>query len=458
MLERSLVNIGIRAGQSALLCRVLACPRIHTALFGGRRYCSKSSDLKFIPHQFSSEEASKRFAEAASKRIFAPAAPEGRDANAIELKTHNPLQKVLLPYYGINVTVNRTDYWARYAINRTETYTSVGFDSKGRSFVQWNVRVVPDWYSIQGSLGSARYDQEENGMKLYAGFGYSANRINAALKGSSFTHLLRAFDPEKVESDAIVDPFLKRYGVAHQEAKDLIEQNEILRIKNHIERQTRCDDVDIRSYTVVYGKISLSSFMLPVYLLQYPHMPPQVLPAISRKSSVHGQGAFSVAKCASAAGLLMLVPSVFLPATIPARVALWVGSTALTGLWAKYNHHFANWRDDRSIRQGFEANEAADETVEDILRRKATTVGSSSSSSTAGRRFSDLNVERHVYDTMGLDPYADLSERDVQAAFSNKIKVWHPDVKGGSTEKAQKLIQARNVLLEAIKSRHASFR
>ncbi len=404
-----------------------------------RSFSSSNAPLDYIPHAFSLEEATKRINEADSQRLFAPMT-SFKKSTALAISNGQPIKKVLIPTYGVNAAVAKTHFSGEWG----EDYTVTSTDDKGNT----TSTTYTDWYPVSGSLGSCNYDQEAAKMLIYAGFSWKSVLIEQALNGYRFTRALQKFDETKVEADVVIDPFLKRLAIGKEIANQRVKSEEEGRIEKAIKDRAgwRCDHVRIHSYTINYDYFNLTANLLPAYILQYSHTPPRILPALCESDkNVFGAAPLSIGKTMAASALTTTAASIFFPQiAIPLRIAGIATSSFLTGLWARYHLSARYAFQERKLNSEKSYNETVAETFADKLRFEATS-----------RHFSApdvkqvLDVDPDFYQVMGLDPSKEITERDVQQAFHNKILEAHPD-KGGSAEQTRKIIAARNGFITAI--------
>jgi hypothetical protein len=404
-----------------------------------RNFTSKKKPISFVPHQFSPEEAAKKFSDENKKRLFAPKSLESSQLSASE---GNPLRKTLLPFFGVDSTITKTTYVGRYGFNETEIYLSNG---------KIKTRTKINWHSIDGELQKKIYRPQNKDMLIYGGFSYPSHLMEEALSEWEFTSLLLTFEMSKVETDVIVDPFLKRACIAYEVGRKRIFSQERQRVKQEIYERTGCDHTDVTKCDVHMKSLQLADFLLPAFVLKYPSSPPQVIAAFNLKAPINGPGALSMLKCVSVSAVTTIALALFFPqASIPIRIGFALSSTCLTGIWAKYGRQIQNDIQECNIQREKEENESIAETIMDKARRQATW-GDMEGTSSQSMQGKNLHVSAITFEVLGLDSNEPLNENMVNKAFRKKIWEVHPDCKNGSEKKTQQLVEARNRLLQALK-------
>ncbi|MFI4918202.1 MAG: ankyrin repeat domain-containing protein [Legionellales bacterium] len=406
---------------------------------------SQVPNLKYVPHAFTRQEAADRIHAADAKRFFAPI-KTNTSQMIISTEENQPLKKVLVPICGINASIASTYYKGEYGIDR-RVYTT---DSEGKT----TSHVVTDWYSTSGQLGACYYSQEGSyGMSLYAGSTYHDKPIEAALERHPLADKLQNFQAEKIADDVMIDGFEKRDAYVRDKANGRVYNAESSRAEKDIERHRYCDHVSIRSLAI-NASIDIKSNMLPVYIIQYPNCPIRVLSAISAQDeTVHGPAPTSDVKVITTTAALATFFSLMLPphVSIPARVLIVIFSSVSSGLVSHFKLAAQNALHENNIRRLSEQNEEVTATFADEQRLKATTNANGVEASPQAQR---LDVDSKFYTILGLTPDAAVTEAIISQAVRDKILLVHPD-KGGSTEAASEVLQARDLFICALRKKQA---
>lgn len=418
-----------------------------TACLISSRYFSKQSNsLNYVPHKFSTEEAAKKFAENDQKRFFAPIQLTQSEALTIHV---NPIKKILIPIFGVNAKIIRTDFDGEEGHDRIDTeWYWENNELKSRT------RIVTDWYNISGTLGPETFSQYESGMNIYGGFSYDSGPIEEAMGGFDNDVDLREFDAKSLDAETVVDPFLKRAAIAQETGYDRITSYEKGRAARYIKRKTGADQTRVYSVSITYGSFKLSSYLLPSYILQYAGVPPLIMPAFKHDVKIIGPSQLSVTKLMTVSGAAATAISLLFPqVAIPVRVIMVIASTVTGGLWAKFGLSVRNSMQQGRIEKEKNNNETVSESISDRNRRMSTEGHGPTSSSSEGNQKSVLDLDPKFFLILDLDPYQPITEEVIREAFNKQIKIFHPDHnQNGSDEIAKDLINARQVMLEAVKN------
>jgi hypothetical protein len=408
---------------------------------GHRSYAASSNSLSWAKHRLARETAANRFIEAERGRLLAPLS-QTVSSQFIVNAAGNPLRKVFFPFFGVNAAFKQTDYEGKYGILKHEISIK---DGKPKT------KTRTDWYHISGSLGPSQYQQEDDSMRIYAGLTWKNSLIERAFVSEKFSHVLQPFQSTNIDSDAWVDPFVKRCVLAQEIAWDRIQDLERDRIRNDIRRRTNCDFTCIHSLNSSINSLHLTAFYLPGYILEYPHSPARVLSALSEKGQVVGTGTLSKLKCMTLAGIASIAFSLFFPEISLALRLGMVASTCIgSGLWAHYRSDIVYHHQQASVSREKLRNEEISETRAD-KRRRLETEPLNREPLLGG--FSTLEIDPLYFQKIDLDPAQQISEELVNKAFYAKISVAHPDRKTGSNHAARELIEARNSIITAIRKR-----
>jgi len=420
----------------------------------------KDKSLRYIPHDFTYLVACEKFVEEDSKRLFAPRHTQSLQPTVLTESNADYLRKVLLPFFGINATVTRTEYTGEYGYTKSYTTTSVTTDEKGNSQTSTQTHYYTEWHHISGTIGSCRYTQEDSGLCVYAGLKWDSKTIENGMGSWKFTQNLKSFDPTVIEADTHVDPFLKRAAIAQEIGTSRIFDYETQRIRKEIYSRKACDDVSIKHYQVYWDSFNTSSFLLPCYILQYPNCPPRLMPALNKNViQVKGTAPLSIPKVMTATTIATTILSLFVPqVAVPVRIIAVLVSAASSGAWARYRLSFTHSWQQGSIESERKQNEAVAETIADRKRRQATEkISASQGSESAFVQSRFLDVDPIYFQVLGIGSEEEMTEENIRQAFIKKIKVNHPDQKSGSSHKAQEIIKARDVMLGAIQKRKEKF-
>lgn len=389
--------------------------------------------LSYLPHQFSEDEAAKRFAEEDRKRLFAPLPRIDQTEGLIPHV--NPIKKALIPVFAVTVDIRKTEFEGEYGKNRSVVYT--GGDGK------IHTRIHTDWYDISGTLGPKKY-----GTMVYGGLSWDAGLMEQAVEDFNSHGELKELDPKSVDSNTVIDPFLIRGEIAQETAMRRIESSEKDRASKYIEKKKWCDHTHVDRISIDFNTFECSSFLLPAYILQYQNTPPRIMPAFNHEVKIIGPAPLSLTKVMAASGAAGAALSFLFPqAALTSRAIAILASSLSGGFFAQYKlylqHFFQQNRMERAARE----NERVSESGADKKRREATT------STSENDQMMTLNIDPKHFQAIGLDPMQPVNEEAIRAAFNEKIQRVHPDHnrEGGSTEQTKQLLEARKAILDALK-------
>ncbi len=396
--------------------------------------------LTYHPHAFSIEEAAEKFQASDSRRIFSPIRVKSKEG--IIPRQEDPLKKVLVPCFGVETKIASTSYSGQYGIDRVVYDTTT--DSEGKTTT--TTRIETDWYHISGVVGPVSYTPEDKNMTVYGGFSWGAEPIERALEGYRFTANLQPFDASLIDEKIHIDPFLKRSAIAQETANDRIRSEERGRIHADISNRSGYSQTRINSFNTRFHHFSLNTYLLPAYILQYPNHPARILPALSiEDKNIYGPKQYSVTKSVIASAVATSLFAILFPQfAIATRVAWVAGTSVLSALWAKYQggstqYTIQQHRIDKEIKN----NETVSETIADKNRFHTT------SRNFLPKPAEKLLLDAEFYKTLDLDPNQTVTKEIVTEAFAKRIKAAHPDVKGGSTAEARKIITAKKKFNQA---------
>ncbi|MBA3236878.1 MAG: hypothetical protein H0T62_00820 [Parachlamydiaceae bacterium] len=337
-------------------------------IVGSKQYCENNklkgvdNKLMVIYHKFSSEKAAEIFSQHDSKRIFAP---KNIPSTAPNSSGEYPFKKVLLPFFGVYVTVLGTDYIGEYGTS----HTGLTCDSKGK-LVPYSYTV---WHDTMGTIGPKSYSDADEGLRIYSGYTWDNELVEESMRGHNITNDLLPFDVDNLSKDTLVDPFLMRKGVAKDIFKNSVYKYECQRAKQDITRRKGSSNVRIEKLTYRFSA-KISGYLLPAYVLQVPGEPPRILPALDEKKvTVYGANPISPIKTMLVFSILSTIGAIAFPQiAIPGRIAGMIAAPALTGLWAKYRLGIKNSGQERKMIKKRIDNQAAIESKSDIKRLAAT--------------------------------------------------------------------------------------
>jgi hypothetical protein len=329
-----------------------------------RCYTAQHS-LSFIPHEFSHQEACKRFIDQDKKRLFAPF-----HANTLQLVNlpdpkDNPLKKVLLPFFGVNAEISQTDYSASYGITKVIIHTN----SRGQTIT----RTYTDWHDISGSIGPHKYTQEDPKMCIYGGLTWDSRGIEQAMENCEISSPLKPFDSKFVNPDTTVDPFLKRSAFTRKIANERIRDAEYNRIERAIKEFIPCDLVKVSKANINVKTFKMSNYLLPAYILQYPGHSPRIMPALNNKVVIIGSNPLSMAKCSGAVAVAATALSLFFPEwAFSTKLSMILISSLLSALWARYRLTIEHTWQQSTVESDRKRNAFVSETITDKTRLQAT--------------------------------------------------------------------------------------
>lgn len=400
-----------------------------------RHYSSDKKPLiSLIPHQFSTEEAWKRFLDAKNP-LFSPTPRKSAEVSM----DVNPIKKVFVPCFSVDANIESSQYQGQYGILRSEPY--VGGDGK------IHTRIRTDWYDTQGTLGPRSYS-----LLFYAGNGWDESTMMRAMRegrDGSFDDIAVPFDPKKMSKEILVDPFCKPSAIAQSEGYKEMKDFEVSRAERDIrDRHWRATLATVDKIDSKYGGFKISSYLLPAYVLEYPKCPPRVMPAFNQRVVVIGKSPLSAPKCMMAASLGTAALSLMFPqVSIPARVGMTAASAVMTGLWAQHRlsiaHHFQQTQ--KETRQRY--YESVNPTMMDKKRSEMTSKNKEPSGI-------DLGVGPIHYEILGLDSKQQVTEEMVQKAFLKRFSDVNADKNKSGKESHNAscaLITARSTLIGGIR-------
>lgn len=413
-------------------------------LAGSKRFCSNNKNLiqtgftdtklKIIYHKFSNEEAAEIFAKHDAKRIFAPKHTTGH------LHLQYPLKKVFLPFVGVD-TISEGDYKAKYGITNVTT-VSIG---KGQ------VIVIPNtsYYNTKGYLEKKFYTEADKGFKIYTGYTWDNELLEDSMTGSINTQDLQPFDPETLAQDAEIDPFLMDKHVAEDIFRKCIYDYEKNRASQDIYKREWSSDVKNLKLNLKY-ETKVKCYLLPAFILQYPGNPPRILPALDReKVTVFGANPISVPKTMAASLILGALFSAALPqVAIPLAITSVIGTSALTGIFAKYRLAFKNDSQIGKMIERKKVNQTAILSRFDFQKMKIAEV-----------KLEKIEAPLVIKATPSLQKYLKvLGIKEDEALTTDKINAAYEDsnrnVKGSSRELIalyQDTLEAKKLLLDFVK-------
>ncbi len=412
-----------------------------TIKYNTSAFSTQTSLLTYIQHAFDRTEASKRFVEAESRRFFAPI-KQSRDELVIRDK--DPITQALIPFYGINASFDVTHYSGQYGVDRPVTTHTPG--PNNTTITTYHIET--DWHYISGTLKPLSFNQEMPYMIIYAGFRWSSKILEYAHQGYKINAYLEPFNVHSIHKSVHIDPFLKRVNIATKVASKRLDNEIEENIRKDIRKRSGHSQARVSSYQTNYLSFELKSFLLPAYILQYPDLPPQVLPALFENiTEVHGSSPLSVSKCMAFAGGTTLLLSALMPQiALPLRAAFIIGSSTLTGLWAKYRPARQFYSQENQLKREKAENETVYETSSDRLRFEET-----------ARDFKPIFIKENedpewidFCKKMDLDPKKPLTEEEVRTAFNKLILIKHPD-QGGTREETEELFYVKDGLLKKIR-------
>ncbi|MDF2577679.1 MAG: ubiquitin-protein ligase mind-bomb [Chlamydiales bacterium] len=421
-----------------LISRNLQHPLLFCSQKLFKRYVSNQAPLQFIPHKFSYQEAAKRFVDQDRNRLFKPLDIENPPLPIIAMNQEPLLKKVFIPLYGVNAIVKKTHFDGEYGIQHT---TTTVVDGKAI------VHTYTNWFPISGTIGSEHYTQEDSEMCIYGGFTWDTYTIEKAMSKAKITRYLQPFEPKQVESDTIVDPFIKRSAIANETAMSRIQSYEQIRAQQSISSRVYCHFTRVHKLDIEFQSFKLSHYLLPSYILQYPQSPPRIMPAFSNQTSIVGAAPLSITKVMAATTVASTILSFMFPAvSIPMRLGIIALSSTASGIWAKTHLLLRYNMQEHKLCDEKKQNESVAETLADQKRRELTEpffpkqipIGQV------------LNIDQTHFEALGLKSDYPVTEAIVRKAFNEQIKKAHPDHRDGSATKAQNLINARNTIIAAI--------
>lgn len=400
--------------------------------------CSRFTSrwISFLPHQFSAEEAARRFTEEYAQRIFAPLPSIDHKEGVVPYA--NPIKKVLLSAFTLKVKIRSTKYQGEYGKN----HTSVRFDSQGKA----HTNTVTVWHDTKGTLGPAIYQ----GM-IYGGLNWDAGLVEQALADFDHDSELQPFDLKSVEPGIMVDPFLIRSEFAQEMGMERVNSDEKARAIREIEKRKWCDDAHVSRLDSDIEQFKLTSCLLPAYILEYPNTPPRIMPAFSQEVKIVGPAPLSITKMMSVTGVAIGALSLLFPqVSLAARAVSILVSTLAGGFFAKVRPTLQNNYYRTQIEEKAHENDKIAESPADKKRREAT----QGAEPPAGE-YLILNIPLRYMLALGLDPKIPVTKDEVLLAFSNRIQLVHPDRNLGAdaAEQTRNLIEAKRVALEAFQKR-----
>lgn len=423
-------------GVSAIFFR---SPKAQALRASERKYSTKNQ-LGYIPHKFDKQEAGRMFVERDRKRLFAPSLP-ATNTSSLAVSRSDPLKKMALPFFCGEVQLQPAKYNAEYGI--THTYETR--DHKGNT----TTHTYTIWHPISGTLPAIRFDETQEGMKVYAGLQWADALLEQAFSGYQVIDKTIPFDITKIAPDTEVDPFLKKAALAQSKIQSRVDEMQMERAQKDASMNSGSSQIRILLLNYEFHSFKLTPVMFGGYLLTRFHCPPMVLPAIENNTAVFGTSQISVGKATGAAAIVSTVAAILLPQySIPLRVLCSMVIPFLTALGAKYHLQIQDAMEQRTIRKTAEENEELAESINDRLRREAT--------EKAVPNVSLIAADQKYFAVLGLDPNQPYTEDDIRKAYYKEIKAAHPDSNGNtvkSNQKASELNQARTVLTQCINNK-----
>lgn len=426
---------------SPVFCRTI--PLRTLASLGSFRSISQliSATLTHAPHRFNIDEAHSRFIKADQNRRFKPITFKNSTGKEI-IRFTNPINKVSIPFFGVTAKIVNVSYEGEYGIVQRE---KIKDGEEGDEVEGDNHEVC--WHPIKGTIKGCSYDFDDQGMRIYGGFSWDSGLIEKAFNQVPCRSKLVPLDDEQIDESIFLDSFHKRAAYAQEIAYERLRKLQMDRAKNDINNRVTCDLSRVSSVEITYEEVSLHPFYLPGYILENLNAPPRIMSAVDEEVHIAGQSKISMTKSMSVAAAVMGVTALFLPPvfTIPLKFALVATTSTLTGFWAKYRLSIINARQKQRILSEKEKNASTVETDEDLRRREKTIQKL--------KRPSHSLLPEGPCKVLGLDPNLKITVAMVYNAFVEKAKGDHPDSPTGSAEKMRDLLNARQLLLKALKDK-----
>ena len=201
---------------------------------------------------------------------------------AEQLIASGNVKPMMVPLWGINAQV--TDITLYAELTKTDYRTSSGVISgpKGVSFIRQNVPTVSSLLHTE-KLPDQHFSNEV--PTLYAGSSLPSVQVERAIGQVSPSDAM-PFDPKKIKSDTIVDPFHMHQDHAEQETSNLISR--------HLQQQASSDlnlrfphyDIENLHIRFKYDLRELNPLMVPFYRVTIEGYQPILIPAIRIPSAV----------------------------------------------------------------------------------------------------------------------------------------------------------------------------
>ncbi len=400
--------------------------------------------FQIIPFEFDRGEAGRRFLQIDNDRFFAPR--EGLADKGIVLSdSGSVLKPVLVPFWAVQAHVEKIDYKGQYGVTRTYyTYSQ-------KHGIQSHTRT--SWYDTNGTVGEKIYTPED--IMIYAGLKYRKSDVEDAIKRIQLCRRIKTFDPSTILNNVKVDPFLINANRATQIAKNRIWRLDQPRIEKNISKRTSQSNVSVTSGKTSFRSLHLKEVFVSMYVLDYAHQPPRIMPGFGEKIKVTGTNPISVPK-ATAVGFAVstitaVAAGILAELALPVVVGSAVLGTLISGIWA-------TTRSSRKIlSQKYEVQRRANKNAQyshtpDDEKRKVFSESFENNPPKKDTVTGFIYVDRKWFDALDLEPKENPSESEIKAAFNKKIKTCHPDLMNGSHKETIYTMEAQAILLEALEN------
>lgn len=408
--------------------------------------------MTYTPHEIPSEEAAKKFAK--DQGLFGPTSLNIKSL-IIPESSENPLKKVLIPMFGTRAEVDFTSYHAEFGIDKIKTK----FNSEGKMTTE----IKTKWKPISGTVKSHRYNPEQPSMLMYGGFTWPVHIVEEALESHQFLNLLKDFDPNNVDPNTHVDPFLKRSILAQEIAQQRIYDYERALITQDINRRQKCDRIKLLNFNVNFkSPVNLSYYLISAHVLQYMNQPPRIMAGFRSNARIAGPKPISTSKFMAAATVVTGIISLMFPqVAVPIRVGAIAASLALTGVFAENKLYVQHRFQEKIIRKEREHNENVAEILPDRKRREATEGHQFKQAIPPAAARDEVALPAEDLRCLGIDPATPgIDEKMVQRAFHKIIKLYHTDYHEGEEfkQKTRDIITSRNRIVGILKNRKDPYR
>ena len=348
----------------------------------------------------------------------------------------DPISKAYIPFYSASISRLISSYVGKYGIDRQEYYTYWVYNHQLKMMLpQTGVKTVTDWYSFSGTTEPTDYPFGTLETQIYAGFKYSRNIIESALRTKDVINISNSM----VSSNTTIDLHDMSASFATEKIMASVNKFEEDHIKNIIKTQFGAHHVELQKFEMRLSSadVRLKGYHIPAFIYKY-QIDDLVLYKIvnGHNGKTEGDKLYSPLKVGTAAGTigtalgvlanigLSLTPQALLLRLVLLGISVGIPSGFITSIYSKYKHN----KNYNEINKEKEYNKttfsSANDTGEKYDSHKS--YGNTESySNTESLKLSNLWDECRL---LGLNPMHDITISELKIARAREIKKWHPDV------------------------------